>query len=514
MEEKVYQDIVDIFYKGLADDPRIQDPGNSGISAHVDIFSYPKKLLPYRAMEADENTAYDIVNFLYNGTNLFGLGIVSGGSKVQLYKKASDPITGSWAAATNGADSAGSRSTKAFTLFHGYAYGLSAGTRIWAADTTEVSAFTTTAFNITAYTNTCRGIVTRDDMYLQPYDNKIAKKNGAGSGPTDQWTVALTLPTDYVITDIFEIGDKVMVFARPTNPALNSKGFIWNKVDSDVDDTIDFGPGDLLLGDSIGGEVIGVSSTFGISSFGFKASVVFRNWTAGTLATPFETIFADEGTAKITIPGNHTKVRNDLRFSFAMKLIKDGVTYNQMFEVGRLKSGYPLAVSGGMLVNNDTTVTSIDGAYRVGNYVWVAYNNSEAVSCSVNRPNDQATYTGVTPYFPTQIIDGSRVAPKSAKRNKTFISLGCTFEPLTSGQSVSLYYKKLGDSSFTLVFTESTTSEVEREASGADTNGDGTVDADFVSGKEFVLKVVPIGGAQVTAIYYKFQVNANSVNDD
>lgn len=503
-----FQDKIDVFFGGKSRDPRIQDSTLFDVIQHIDIFKYPKKLTPERAMEDDSSAAPStdlIQNFAYRDTNyLYGLGETS--TKVKIYGK-SDPISGSWAAAASGADASGARNTLAFTMYHGVLYGLAAGSRIWAYNI-DGTAFTATALNLTSYTNTCRGLVTRDDLYIQPYDNKVAVKDGAGAGVTANWTAALlTLLDDYVITDLCEFGDLVILAARPKTLNQHSKAFIWDKVNADIIDSVDFGLGTLKIIDVIDGELIGISEQYGTTGglTPSQGTMVFRKWTSGPQANVFMEVPGDFNTT-LTIYGNHVKAADGRQIVFGALITIDGTAYKQLWTVGRSQPGDPLAVLPYLLVDNDTAITSIEALFQLGTYHFVAHN----ADGSINRENDSTAigrFTGVTPLYISQKINGEKFGTGFARLNKKLTYAGLMFEKLVSGESVSLSYKKDGDTSWTALFTHSTAGDISRET-GTDSSG-----AEIDKGREYQFKVTMAGGARVTGIFYELEILDGDVQE-
>ena len=487
----------------MSRDPRIQDPTQFVLAQHFDTLVSPKMLRSRRRMistDASPSPSTDlIVNFAYKNNNLYGLGANASGF-VKIFDKGGDPIGGSWAASTSGADSGGQRNTKAFSMYHSLLFGLTAGTRIWAYDTAGAS-FTATAYNLSAYTNTCRGIVTRDDLLLQPFDSSIAMKDGIGAGATANWSTPLTLPSDYVITDICELGDVVAIACRPLTLDKSSKVFLWDKVNTDILSAIDFGKGALMLIDVIDGELVGISETFGTtgSMSPYLASITFRKWTAGPQANIFYEMFGDFNTS-VTVSGNHVKVSDGKSINFGAVITMDGTTYRQIWKVGRIGEGFPLAVMPHILVNNDTSINSLEGYFKLDAYNFIAYDGGGAIGHESSSTTFATAYGSVTPTYISQKVNGERFAPGSARRNKKLCMAGLMFDKLLSGQTANLYYRKDGDTSWTQIFSASTAGLNEYEQ-GVDATG-----TEFDKGKEYQFKVTTTNGANITGIYYELEI--------
>lgn len=505
--DTIYKEKIDVFYGGMPDDIRIQKPELSFISQHLDTWINPKRLTPYRNMVEDQNTAYEIILFAYANSILYGLGIKTG-AQAKIYQKATDPITGSWAASTSGEAGGGSRSTTTFIPYHNYLYGGRTSTgSVWAyGDLTGTPSFTDSAYT-GAGIPTAQGIVTSDDLLLLPCSNMIAKKDGAGSGPTTNWSVGITIPSDYTIADLEEWGDQVAIFARPVNTSLfgqTSKIFLWDKVNPDPTQVIDLGEGDVYIGANLEGVLVAVLSVGASTSFSLKDRLIVRQWTGGSQASVVKEIAADPGVSHLVIYGNHAKVKDGNRIVFAMKIVLDGVTYNQLFAIGRKTSAYPLALQGDRLVDNDTALTgNIQGIGKLGGYYFISHNQDG----SVNRTNDQVAYTNATGAYITAKLNGESKVQDSARRRKVLKMAGLLTAPLTTGQSVSLYYRTDSNSSWTLIRTYAYGDDAAAVPTLIPANmgfeaGKQNDGADFQNYKEMQFKGTATGGAEITAFLW------------
>lgn len=515
--DKIYNDIIDVFYGGRSQDLRIQKKELSAITQHFNIFTSPKRLTPYRAMEADETLSYKIANFLYANSRFYGLGAVAGQTYVQVYRKGTDAIADAWGTLTNQASGSGARSTRVFLAFHGYSFGLRNGDSIWAADLTGVAAFTEQACAISyAAGNEAQGIVTSDDLLLIPYGYKIAKKDGAGAGPTANWTAAaLTLPSDMVISDIVEIdSNTVAVAAFPTSGVGTSKVYFWDKVNTDPYDYVDFGEGTLQLIALIDSELVGISN---LGGSGVDTNTIFprlsiRAWTGGKARLVLE-VQADNATFQLY--GNYTKIQDGSRIHFGLKMTLDGVAYLQLASVGRVMSGYPLAFTMAQKVDNDVTITSIEGVGKLGDYFWVAHN----ADGSVNRTQDADVYTSCTAVHITEKLNGERQNPALIRKLKKIVMCGIICAPLPDGGSISLYMRKDAETSWSLVRTYTTTNGMGFEAGTLDqTTFTSPATAEFGNAKEFQFKVTATGTgvnakAEPVAIVYGFTDAGAEVED-
>ncbi|MBX4215423.1 hypothetical protein KW797_00510 [Candidatus Parcubacteria bacterium] len=506
--DKVYHEKIDVFYGGMPDDIRIQSPEYSYMLQNFDALTNPKRLTPYRAMEADEDTSFKIFLFLYYNSTFFGLGKKSATAIAKIYSKALDPLTGSWGALANGEDAAGTVFAKCFLEFHGYGYGGSASSRIFACDLSGVAAFTSSAYS-TAAEPLCQGIKTIDDLLIIPCASGIAKKDGAGSGPTSNWSTFSLIPSSHTPTDVIEFENLAAIAVRPVDGSTgNCMVALWDKVNQDVAKWIDFGEGDNIIISEMEGRIVGVVTVGATSGVSIRAKVVVREWVGGTEASVVREIEADDNT--LSLYGNHVKARDGNRLVFGLKIKLDGTTYNQLFAIGRKSAEYPLAFMGDRLVDNDTALTgNINGLYKIGNYFFVAHNSDG----SVNRTMDGTSgiYTGVTPLIITAKINGERKVQGAGRMTKQLLAAGLTVAPLTTGQSASLYYRVDSASAWTLIrtYTYGDDAAAAPALTPANMGFEAGMDAsgtDFSNYKEMQFKGVSGAGAEITGIFWSWKL--------
>lgn len=477
----------------MSGDVRIQDLDFYQVSVNFDNFTNPKKSTPYRSTEDDttDGTNQIIKRGLYYGSKLYGLGRVSSVSNVtKIYEKSSNIITDAWTASTSGNDASGTTESACFIQYQGFLFGFANGTRIWAYNV-AAPAFTATALSVTGYTNPAQGIVTGDDLLLIPYDNKIAVKDG-GSDATSNWeTARLTLPSTLKIMDIEEWGDQVAIVCAPvTAENTHSYLYIWNKVDADIQIRVDLGEGLAQLVGDVDGELC-IVMLVGTTN-GFKGKLVVKRFLGGVATQIVKEIEADD--TSITLPRT-TKVKDQNRLTFACKMTLDGVTYYPQWVIGRKQEGYPLILSMDRLINNDTAATTIDGAWKVGQYWWWAINTGTVI-----RTNNDSAYTGTSIYISQKIPSGTRDA--------TLKFVAMTLPALPAGSTNSLYYRVNEATSWTKIFDITTANTMERQA-GIDASG-----ADFSTFKEIQFKVTTTGGTALPAEWLTVEGEYEDVGAD
>lgn len=506
--DTIYKEQFDTFYGGIPDDMRSAGNGY-GIAQHFDIFTNTKRISPYRNMVDDMggNEAYTIINFLYANSKTYGQGVVSGSGKNKIYEKSSDAITGSWGASSSGESSGGARNEHLFSEFHNYIYTAAAGSnRIqYYGDITGTPSFNETAFSLTNLP-TAPGLITGDDILIVPCRNIIVKKDGAGSGPTDAWSEALTLPSDRNCVDRCEYQDLVALATAPISGYGGSKNsivYLWDKYSTDPKQRIDFGEGSIVLIEEIEGELVGIINVGGSTSFGIKPRLVIRKWSGGSKANVYKEIQADSGTT-LTIYDARVKARDGNKLIFGAKITIDGTTYDQLFAFGRKNANYPQALTLDRKIDNDNALTSgIQSIGKLGDYFFAAHNSDG----SVNRTNDQNAYgadaTLNTSTFQTPRFNGENKVQDAARRYKVLTMAGVVCKALTSGQSISLYFRKDGDSSWSLVRTYSYGDDTAGMGFEAGKMNDAT---DFANYKEGQFKATSNAGAVVYEIVYAWKL--------
>lgn len=510
--DKIYKETIDTFYGGIADDARIQKPEVFQLSQHFDYLTNPKRLTPYRRMVADVDStskAYKIDSFAYENSAIWGLGRKSGGTKNKVYTKSAAASFGAWAAASSGEAATSNAFDHACMIaFHDRAY-FDAALTIDSYGTLDPSGtYTEPAYSPGGQVN-AQGIITSDDLLVIPLLASLAVKDGAGSGPTDTWSVPISFPNNRQIRDLCEWGEFVAVGMHPGggyNGAIGSKVFLWDKANADPSHVIDWGEGHLLILDDIEGTLIGVS-VVGYGEEGIiKQKLVVRQYVGGNEAQVIFEIEGDSG-QNLYIWPNKAKIRDSNRLLFPITITKDGNTYVQMACVGRKKAGYPWTFSLDRVLENNSesagTVSSVYGAFKLGQSMFIAYNNDG----SINRTDQTANFPTAT--YISQKRDGSALVGDAKRRKKALVMAGVLTAPLSTGQAVSLYYRHDGGA-WTLIRTYTYGDDAAATPpvvpancgfeAGRDSNGN-----DFENFREVEFKALSTGGAEITAIIFAWK---------
>lgn len=506
---------IDSFYKGMSEDPRSQDLKSFFLSFNFDTFSNENKLTPMRNTEDDSTNSAgtkancSIRKFLFGTGGFYGLGRISAASPlVKIYQKTGGSIAGTWQASSNGEASSKGVNYEMFLQYKTFLY-MFAASRYIAAFDTGGGAFNETAVDLTSATYRSQGLVTSDDLLLVPYDNKIAVKDG-GTTATDNWeTARLTLPSIYTIVDLEEFGSLVAITCKSTSANQNTgKVFLWDKVSPDVTEVIEMGDGMPILSANLGGELITVLVTpDGSASFALLNNFVVRKYIGGRssevlFAIPTETYISGAIGVSLT-----NKVRDNSGVSFGCDFKLDGVNRINIIKLGKLKAGFPLALSVLTNPNNDTQPTSLEGMYKIGDYYWFAMN----ADGSVVRTNDNNLYTALATII-TQKINGENRYKGISMRDKQLKMAGITCPPLPTGATITLSYRVNATTSWTKIFDYTTANGMVRQA-GVDAAGD-----DFLNFKEIQFKVEIDGSTNTTpgellSIDFEYEILGADIDD-
>lgn len=491
--------VVREFDGGITSDPRSTATNVGRIVKHFDILTSPGGLTPYRSMETETVNAatYQIENFVAAGTTLYGLGVVSGTAKAQVFSK-TDFTDMTWATPANDQSSAGARATSVFVYYAltGKIYGLRAGTSVWSFRT-DAGGWNDTDTSI-SYTTAAQGLVhSKDDILYIPYDNKIASNNNGS------WnTAALTLPNYYVITSICELGNYLAIGCRPLDSGRNSRVFLWDR-DSTVNtlsESIDWGPGSLYALDELEGELVGISIS-GNTSADARSRITFRSYQSGGTARPFKVLTSSAPDSGAILSQVKQKARDRMFFMLSQTL--DGTYQRGIWSAGRSAPGKPLTVALDYLPNNDTAIAVgdvLNNFFIVNDILFASFTvgNNDVFA----KSDDQANYTA-TSIWESAINPNMPVAHRIL--SKKLLAVGVSMEPLTAGQQVVLKYRVDGSAWSAAILTETTVGQVVSEAASL-------AGSSFTDGREFEFRVESTGGAVITALSYRYEEMKTPLN--
>lgn len=484
---KTVEITVDDFSGGIADDVRKSTASEFTITKHFDIFSNPKRLTPYRSLEADTETSvsstdlkqYFVRDFLYTtgSAKLYGLGQTGAGLTKIVYK--ADATTGTW---TLPASSEGNGAVKNGCLveYKDYIWGFQGTTQVfkWGL-LSGTPAITNTAGTVGTITSVAQGVIAKDDQLYLPYNNKIVRVS-AGGTVSD---AVLTIPTQFKITSICNFGNYLAIAAAPiSNYAGSSKVFLWNLTSDDVQEVIDWGEGEIRVLETIEGILVGVTDRYLNNATGAGTGSMIVQVYSGGVPQTIKEIYTKALTGK-AMPISKTVKNNRLFWSAKIMTNASGTEYDEgIWSFGRKNVNYPYTLTLDVIDENVNT-SGIQSFGAAANYFFVAHSNDG----SVDKTNDSAIYT-FSSVYQSQIINFG-----DTTSDKRLESVKVHFRKLASGESITLKYRVDGATAWTTVGTTSTAGDLSHTFLNIESTGDA-----FSSGREYEFRIESTGGAEIT----------------
>lgn len=458
---------VNQFTGGISDSPRKNAPTEFQISKHFDIWSDPKRLTPYRSLEADTETAvsatdlkqYYVRDFFYASASakLYGLGQTAGGLTKILQK--ADATTGLWTKPSS-SEGNGAVQNGCFFEYKDYAWGFQGTNQIfkWGLLSGTPSITNSVATVASTITSVANGIIAADGNAYMAYNNVVVRIATDTTTITDS---AKTVPTNYKITSLCNYGSYMAIGCSPKDSYNGqSKVFIWNLSSDLFVETVDWGEGDLRVLDNVEGVLVGITDRYLNNATGAgKGSMVVQVYQGGA-ARVVKEIFTQALTGK-TIPT--TKFVKNNRLFWAAKIMTNsaGTEYHEgVWSFGRKSGDYNFALTIDHIDENVST-SGIQGIGNAANYVFIAH----SADGSVDKTNDAATYA-FTSVYESQIFDMGDVT-----LNKQLNSFTLYTAPLPASSSMTVKYKKDSDTSWTTIGTLSTTGALSREFINIESTG-------------------------------------------
>jgi hypothetical protein len=513
--QRVVTVVVPIPASGITNDPRDTRASMCRVCTNFDIVTDRARAIPYYDSEAGDTAAstsqkqaFTYAHWLPGSTNdwrLFSLGVVSGSGKAEILMKTAF-TDGSWSAPANNASSAGTTSFEMFVFYKttGIIYGakaLGGSSSFWGFDAKTAGAFSedivsseTAASQVSPTTmlNVAQGIVhSQDDILYLPYDNKIATNNNK------TWTLAaLTLPADLYITSICEYGTFLAIACAPLGVG-KSRVYLWDRNSSltTISANIDWGFGIIKVLEEIEGYLVGIS--LDATNRTSRYRVNFKYYAGAGGARQFAILTS---TSTPVIPMRKQKINN--RVHFLMSITLNGSSRDGLWSVTHFGGGQ-FALAHERTPNNDTALGAgvLKGFYVTGDYAFISYVDN-ASAYQLSKTNDQASYTATS--IIETIINPNMPAGDKVQKKK-LLSIGAMYDPLPSGGSCVVKSKTNGASSYTTVFTETTTSAVKTEPVPVPSGGTYLTD-----GEEFEFQINSTGGVVPTFLIYKYAVEESN----
>ena len=484
------------FSGGVSDDSREEDASKFQIARHFDTFSNPKRLTPYRSLEADTNDGststgmkqYLVKDFVYHSASskLYGLGQNGTGKTKIVYK--TDATTGNW---TLPATSEGDDTVQNGCLveYKDYLWGFQGTTKVfrWGV-LSGTPSITNSQGTVGTITSVAQGVIGKDDNLYLPYNNKLVRVTSGGTVND----AVLTLPTNFKITSICNYGNYLAIGCAPISTFNGvSKVFLWNFSSTDVQEAIDWGEGELRVLETIEGMLVGVTDRYLNNATGAgRGSMIIQVYSGG-IPQVVKEVFTQALTGK-SMPISKAVKNNRLFFACKIMTNSAGTEYNEgIWSFGRKNVNFPFALNLDII---DSNVDS-DGIQAFGtaaNYFFIAHSGDG----SIDKTNDSATYT-FTSAYETQIVNFGDV-----DTDKTLKTVKVSFRKLASGESLTVKYRVNGATSWTTIGTHDTADTISKTFTAIESSGDA-----FASGYEYEFRLESTGGLEITGLKVTAEVH-------
>jgi hypothetical protein len=478
------------------------------ITKHFDVFTYPKKLVPFERSLAfpGENKALDIVKFVYAPRNagqttfrLFGFGVVSGTTAKVYMNDASDTADDAWGTPSNGQSGNASRNEDIFFHYKLYLYMYSGGNSLDRFDVTSSGAFGD-GYQTISYTTTERQSIPvhhpADDVAYFFADNVVHKlDNTTWTGST------LTLPSNMNIVAATPFGD-FLAIGCVTKGTFNRRSwvFLWDRDSSltTVTAKYDFGDGVLRHLVNLDNKLIGIlEQNTDVTNANNRGRVLIKQASGTSSVTLNELTLDDNNSANDAMP--NTRVVRDNKIYFPARIPLDSDARLGIWVVDS-NGNASLAYVEEDLSDNGT---GMQGIYLIANQWWIAHSNDGSTERTANADdsNDNPTYSTTNASLLETLIFNA----DDPSRNKKLVGVTVFTEPMPTAGQIVLKYRKDTETSWTTIFTNTTDSDISHSAVNIESDG-----SNLPQFKEIQFRIESTGGAVITG----FKARVEELDDD
>jgi len=479
--------LINKFFGGVSDDIRLPSDNSFAITKGYDIFSNPFRLTPYRSSETDTETSvsatdlkqYFVRDFLYPSASgkLYGLGQTGAGLVKIVQKDVAE--SGLWTLPAT-SEGNGAIQNGCFVEYKNYLWGFQGTTQVWRWGLLSGSpSITNSQGTVGTITSVAQGIIGKDDNLYLPYNNKLARVTSGGTVND----AVLTLPTNLKITSLTRYGNYLAIACAPISTFEGkSVVFFWNYTSIDVQETIDWGDGELRVLETIEGMLVGITDRYLNNATGAgRGSMIVQGYQGG-VPQVLKEVFTQALVGK-TMPLSKA-VKNN-RLFFAAKIITNaaGTENNEgIWSFGRKNAQYPFALTLDIISENINT-SGIQGFGTAANFFFIGHSTDG----SIDKTNDSSTAYTFSSIYESQIFNfGDTFSDKRLERVKV------SFSKLTASEVVTVKYKVNNATSFTTIGSYSTVGELSKTFLNIESSG-----VAFASGKEFQFQFNSTGGAEI-----------------
>lgn len=507
------------FGNGTADDYTHAGVGQSAISKHFDILTYPRRLQPIRGMGNTSPTEPSSTGLgaIILGSNGLFYGIGDTGSQGRLYKKVGTGASDAWTAFTTNQLSGAAISASAGHydfLVHFPEMGAtrklfwSSTNLLVASDPADGGASADT--DVLTFSTIGQGLVHPKDKILYfPYQTSSATLIGkitshaSDSFGTVNYT-AFTLASRYRSYCLSYYGDYLAIPMTTTGGGVDgSLVGLWDRDTSltTLNETIPWGEGSLKVLNNLNGNLIGISEFPDPTGNGTidQAKIQIKVYSGGGSPTQIKEIIAQKinsSTPSCTINPRVNFVKNN-RLYFSVNVVHGGTApaYYGLWSVGLNKNNI-WTVTLERLATNDGSDTGIIAAGLKGDFLTCVHTAVGTITDSINGSSPTTTFTatsiyetGVNPDMP----DGDKCVQKQLK------TVYLKHLPLLSSGQIVVKYRvdSLQDDSWTTIITQSTDDSVSTEATSVS-------GLNFTMGRNYEFRFESTGGAVITDFGYEY----------
>lgn len=497
---KIYQQIINRFDGGVAEDKRSTDYSKFSLTKHFDTFTYPHKLVPQLRTKAvsGEDKTKDMVRFVYaprSGSTykLFLLGVASG-TLTQLGVYMTDGGTASLETPTNNEGSQVNRCEDIFFYYKSYIYMYSNGVNLSRFDVTSSGAFSNT-YQTIAYTigqTQCEPVHhPTDDCAYFFTDNLVLRLNNTSWDGT-----VLTLPSNETIVAATDYGNFLAIGTITKGTfAVKSKVYLWDRDSSLATISAMINLGDGVLGHLavLDDRLIAVISGYSNSTFSNKRSRLSIRQIIGSSYVTLNEITTDSlGT--MGLPNTRVIRNNKLYFPAEASLRGDA-----------RRGIWAVDSRGRMTIEvveeevDSAASQTYQGIYLLGEQWWFAHSNDGSVNRTIiyDDSNDTPNYsTTLSSSYESLIMNGG-----DSSATKKLLSVTVMTEPMPTAGQIVLKYRLNEESSWTTIFTHTTDNSISHTAINIESTG-----VTLPEYKEIQFQINSTGGAVVTGLKVKYEL--------
>lgn len=501
--------ILNRFDGGMAEDIRTTANNQSASSTNFDIHTNPHKLIPYSDPVAETHASGPITDYAItdvavlniSGTTptIYGMGrLNSGSTNVSIFKKSStSDITSSWSAslASSGTVSPGTlipyydATAVADKLYfvNGGAFGVF----------TNPSTIGTSGSLVGPWTSN-----TYPRPFRHPSDNAlyIGAANKVYKFDSVTYTTATlmhTLDNFFEVTSFADYGNYLAIGGRYFGSYKKSTVYLSNKDVLSPNElpfaSIDWGEGNLISLENIGGSLVGISYTENVGAYSTTTNykIFIKEYSGGLVRTvkEIETNRTDD------IKLWKAKQNNVLYFGYD--------TDRSLYAFGKNKAGEWFLTKDRYYTPTGSYITgTFNGLSFVGDIAFIAYQDGGTTGYLV-RQGTSTAYT-LPAYYDTTVNPGMPVEHRTLRKKLKKIRISYTVGA-SNGTVGVLFRQDSQTASYTSIISKSQSSTGEYVTT-ASAFADGTL---FDEGYEFQFEFTSTGNVSIKQFEYEYDI----VND-